>query len=676
MIQGLVASVNTKSSIKVDKINLYVSDVSSTGVAMNPSNDIENVRLYINGVLVDSTSNYNTAGYYEIGAYRDLMAGANTLEVRFDTRSTATVNNALTFSLTPASFVFGSNSTYNVSQNNVLLSDFNGSANGARLIIKNAGVDNISLVDSATNLTRVKESADFGAIKFGIRPSNVRDLVLNGFRLNIASFGGVNGATNSNFVTDATVVVDGRDVQTVSFSQWLSATFNSLGIIISKSSQKDIYVRVKTTSTHPDAAVNDVMYSVSSFDLQDINGNTINTINNVATSAYMLAGRMLDVAPAITINCNVQSVGVVGSVTTNASGTTVASYKFTSNYGASSLRELAIANVTSAGAAVSPTTTLISSYNANALLPNFDNSADGTTLMAYINGDLLGTATILNGIAYIRNINGGIGYTIPANGSVTVVVKAVASNTATNGVLMLRVIDPNLNTTALLDGSAQTLISAINSNSAVAGTCSTATANAAYIRKSNVTVAVNASSSVIRPILNVGDEVYATRLTADSANSVIVKKLSFNVSSTVGTTPTASNFAIKVSGVRYINWVDASCNYSSTIVAWVQSANTVVCEFIGSNIDGISIPAGSTVPFSLVVDSAAINIAAAGSISFNMSQQSNVGNAGTYAATSALLPNSFVWSDSSVVGHSLTTMDWYTDKSLTIDSFSQTYYRN
>lgn len=540
MIQGLVASVNTKSSIKVDKIKLWTTDTNSASGSVNPANDIENVRLYINGILVDSTSTVaGSAGayYYEIGAYRDLNAGANTVEVRFDTKSSATVGNTITFNLDPSSFVYGSNATYNVSQNNVLLADFNGSANGARLIIKNPGIDNISLTDSATNLTRVKESADFGAIQFGVRPSNVRDIVLNGFKLNIVSIGG--SSTNSNYVTDATVVVDGKEVQTVSFSQGMSATFNSLGIIISRSSQKDIYVKVKTTSTHPDGSTNDVQYSVSSFDIQDINGNSINTVNGVATSAYVLAGRALDVAPAITINCNVQSVGVVGSVTTNASGTTVASYKFTSNYGSSSLRELAIANVTAAGAAVSPTTTLVSSYNsttvANGTNANFTNSADGTTLVAYVNGELLGSATILNGIAYIRNINGGIGYTIPTNGSITVTIKAIASSSATNGTLMLRVIDPNLNTTALLEGSAQTLISAVNSNSTVAGTCSTATAQAAYIRKSSVTVAVNASSSTIRPVLNVGDEVYTARLTADSANSIIVKKLTFNVNAVSAT---------------------------------------------------------------------------------------------------------------------------------------------
>jgi hypothetical protein len=76
------------------------------------------------------------------------------------------------------------------------------------------------------------------------------------------------------------------------------------------------------------------------------------------------------------------------------------------------------------------------------------------------------------------------------------------------------------------------------------------------------------------------------------------------------------------------------------------------------------------------VDNAAITIAAAGSVSVNMSQQSTVGTAAAYSTTAAITPNSIVWSDQSVVGHSLTTADWYTDKSLTIDSYSQTYYRN
>lgn len=675
LVQGLVATINTKSSIKVDKIKLYVSDVNPLNVSVDAQNDIENVRMYINGVLVDSLS--NTMGaigaqYYEIWAYRDLNGGANTVEIRFDTKSTATAGNTIKFRLDPSSFVYSSNAVYNVSQNNVLLSDFNGSADGARLIIKNAWVDNISLTDSSTNLTRVKESLDFSAIQFWIRPNNVRDIVLNGFKLNIDSFSNVNNATNSNFVTDATVVVDGREIQTVSFSQWLSATFNSLGIIIPRNSvNKNIYVRVKTTSTHPDAGINDVRYSVSTFDLQDINWNSINTIGNTTATAFLLQGRPLDVAPAISIVCNAISVGNVGAVTTNASGTIVASYKFTSNYGASAIRELAIANVTSAGAAQS-NQTLVNSYDVNALLPNFDNSADGTLLMAYIDGDKLGETTILNGIAYITNINGGIWYTIPSNSSKTIVIRAVASNSSSNGVLTLRVIDPNGTNTSFLNGSAQTLISAVNSNSNVIGACTNATADSAFIRRSNLIVGFNPSSSNnIGSSIADGVSVFTTKLTADIANDIVVKKLVFNVNyNNMSVIPSTTNFSLKPSnGNKYTN-TEALCNYDDT-------TKLITCEFLGSYQEWLTISAWSTKSLDLIVNGSinvSSNTASKASIAFSLSQKSSNGNSYPYA--SVPMPTSIIWSDQSVIGHSLTTADWYTDKSLVINTVSQNYYQN
>lgn len=660
MIQGLVASVTTKSAIRVDKIKVWAADSTVTGAAVNPATDIENIRLYLNGVLVDNTSSISydsTAAkyYYEIGAYRDLNGGANTVEVRFDTKSTATVGNTVTFSLNPSSFVYGSNAVYNTSENNVLISDFNGSADGARLIIKNPGVDNISLTDSATNLTRVKESADFSAIQFGVRPSNVRDIILNGFRLNINSFSGVAGAANSNFVTDATVVVDGVAVQTVSFSQGLSATFNSLGIVIPRSSQKDIKVLVKTTQQHPDGSTNDVQYSVSNFDIQDVNGNTIATVNGVSTSTYSLLGRALDVAASINVTCKLTD-SRQGVVTSNLSGTDVATFNFKSDYGAASLRELTIANVTDAGATVSSDSTLVGYYS-TARSTYYDDSANGTTLIAYVNGTKIGEATLINGIAYIRNIADGVGYTIPSNGSINVVIKAVSNSTLTNGRIRLRAISPNLSNTSFLEGSAQTLISAINSNSTVGWSCTSATSSAMYIRKTILTVANTART--ITTSVAPGSEIYSTNITADAAGDAVVKTIRFNVSMNAWfVAPTSADFALEYAGRIYDNSTETTCTYAS---------NSVTCTFIGTYDDGVTINAGTSANFKLRASSAGAGIqtvstATNAQLTVNMSRLSSDGNA--YVAASVPTPTSLVWSDQSAQGHSLTTADWYTDASL------------
>lgn len=108
IVFGLQANVNVKSAVNVDKVRVYVQDDNGTTLSYNPTMDIENVRLFVNGVLVDTTSTVNCAGvtynagtpfavtpasllaptacYYEFNYYNQLNAGANAMEVRFDTK--------------------------------------------------------------------------------------------------------------------------------------------------------------------------------------------------------------------------------------------------------------------------------------------------------------------------------------------------------------------------------------------------------------------------------------------------------------------------------------------------------------------------------------------------------------------------------------------------------------
>ena len=191
-IFGSNTNVNVKSAINVDKVRVYVQDDNNV-TSYNPTTDIENARLFVNGILVDTISTPvcavstfpaplypATNCYYEFNYYNQLNAGANAMEVRFDTKSTATQGHRISFLINPSSIAFGGNAEYVTTQNTVNAVDINGTSQGTDLIITNPSVDNISRTDNYINgQTIVVASNDSTVMKFAVRANNVRDLYLN-----------------------------------------------------------------------------------------------------------------------------------------------------------------------------------------------------------------------------------------------------------------------------------------------------------------------------------------------------------------------------------------------------------------------------------------------------------------------------------------------------------------
>ena len=235
------------------------------------------------------------------------------------------------------------------------------------------------------------------------------------------------------------IYVDGVLVQTQSFANTTSVSFNSLGIMIPKGSQKEVTIKVMTYLGHPFSivgAAGDVKYTVSMFDLDDINGNAI------ATSAT-LVGANLDVAPGIVVQCNtinpIQSTIIPASTTTSVP---VANFEFRAQYGAAVMPELAIANLTPAGSLITNDATLVASYNPSALLPNFDNSSDGMILEVYNGTTMVGQGQLINGIAYVIF---STPVSLPTNTSSVLQIKARSNNPITNigdRLLRLHVVAP------------------------------------------------------------------------------------------------------------------------------------------------------------------------------------------------------------------------------------------
>jgi hypothetical protein len=491
LVFGLRANVNTKSAIRVEKIKAYINDKTSTGAYVDPMRSAENFRLYVNNVMVDSTSVVSCPTTIIAGGclvtfnyYGDLNAGSNSLEIRFDTKSNATAGDRISFKLDNTSIAYVGNAEYVSTQNDVLLADFNGVAQGVEMIITNPSLDNVSRTDGfADGKVMIRESSDFQAIKFAVRANNVRDLVLNGFKTNLMFNP---STTNTNYVTDVMAYVDGVLVSTQSFNNGTVATFNSLGIVIPKGSQKEVTLKVTTTSTHPTAMTTsgDVQYTVSAFDLDDTNGNSV-------VNGTMLTGAKIDVAGSVTVECNNTNAIVTSIVALTSDPVRVASFEFRAKNGNAVIQEISLANVSGSVTSV-PTT-----YDPNNLAGlGYDESANGIMLDLYVGSTKVGEAQLVGAIAYAINLNGGAGIVLPNNTSVVVDVKA-RGNTSTNSltkILRLGVV-PSVGY-SVLGGTAQTMVAAQNSSaSATLNSCGTV-ANTQLVRNSKLTLTAVTSPTV------------------------------------------------------------------------------------------------------------------------------------------------------------------------------------
>jgi len=481
------------------------------------------------------------------------------------------------------------------------------------LIIINPAVDNISLTDNFSNVapytTMVRESSDFTAMKFSVRANNVRDLYLNGFTITphfdspdatqaIATPGvttvaaALNANNSTSFVGDVMVYVDGALVQTLSLpaAAASSVTFNSLGIMIPKGGQKEVVVKVRTYTNHFSDGLNtaathwDVQYVASVFDIDDSNGNAISTINGSAANIVRVNGHALDVAPGIVVQCNninpIQSTIIPASTTTSV---TVANFEFRSQYGVSLISELAIANVTAAGALVTPTATLVGTYNPSALTPNFDGSADGMILEVYNGATMVGQGQLINAIAYITFTTP---VNLPINTSTVLTIKAKSANPITNigtRSLMLRLVDPNVPVTSFVGGTAQTQVSASGSTANVTAACTNQTANAHQVRATKISFAdvVNPNQTTINSLVGVlgtSQTVFKTKITADAAGSAKFYSINFKLDGKLAAAAlaagTISNFKLRVNGTL-MSATDMLCT------ATYGAPTTVECHFIG-----------------------------------------------------------------------------------------------
>ena len=277
----LLANVRADEAITADGINLLYSDVYAN------TNQFENVRVYINGALLDSfdPSATSTFANQSIDSTLNLNKGDNEIKVMAKAKTNASPS--ATFQVKLDSNIFSSpsnkNPQYVVSTNAVPAGSIAGSATGGIFTVQGAALTTVISDGYANNKPIVKGSTDVSLGKFTVKATNDTAKVTS------ISFGpnvGAATATLDSSISDMKLYVDGVAVgNTVDFGS-TGANFSSLNFDIVKDSTKSIELKGSFDSS---AVANSNFKTVMTINAQDSRGSSISGGNTATTTNFVIA---------------------------------------------------------------------------------------------------------------------------------------------------------------------------------------------------------------------------------------------------------------------------------------------------------------------------------------------------------------------------------------------------
>lgn len=666
-IQVLKANFNAKAAMSVKKIKVFAKQNGTTACnTWTATTDIERVRLYVNGFYVDEdvTPIYNAtemACEYEFSFFGQLNAGPNQFDVRIDTQKNATLNNFYSFKLNSNSVARGSNAEYVSNGDSVAASDVNGSADGSIFYIKAPGIDNVSIANPANPQTEVL-NADMTAVKFNIRANNVRDLILNGFKLNMT-----NPGTNPGYVGSAMLYVGDTLVATEDFANTTSVTFNSTNILVPKAGSTQVTVKVKTYNGVPTASTtNDLQFSINNWDIIDTNGNTI-------SYSTTLNGNPIDVKGGLNVDGNLSN-NVQSSILPDSVSDfiRVGSFTLRTDYDTAVVREVALANLGSTFASTMVNgATLACGGTAPAYTTpctNLSTTADGMTVELRNGTTVLGWGQLVNGVAYIVF---STPVEISSSLSKTFDVYVKGNNTITNASETNKIVKLGLleagQTVSIAGGTAQTLITPVNSTVAVTSTFNNIILNGHYVRDTKLSVA-GTNATLPLNINTPSQTLFKTNFVADAAGEAYINSFEIAYSSNF-TVTSLTLLKLKVDGVE-INASDISI---------VASGSNVTVTFVGSYANGYTLSPGShEIQLLGQVNAGALSSSSTENITFYIPERASSASCATVGLPGAWTLGStasIIWSDGAHSTYSTlaTTADWFNDCG--VEELQSNYYK-
>jgi hypothetical protein len=667
-IQVLKANFNAKTAMNVEKFRVYTKfNGSNTCITANADADIERARLYINGYYIDEdpTASISANGCeYEFAFYGQLNAGANEIDVRIDTQKNASITGSYQFSVLPESIYFGSNAEYVSNGDTVQLADINGSAVGSIMYIKKAAVDSVALANPANPQTEVL-NGDMKAIEFNLRASNVSDLFVNGFKLNLVAPG-----TNPGYVGSAQLWVNGQIVETEDFSNSQAVTFNSLGVLVPKGSSTKFTVMVKTYDNHPNAATTtpwDAQYSVNNWDIVDTKGNTV-------SYGATLNGNLIDVKGSVNVDGNLSNSVATSIIPDSVTDyVKVGAFTLRTDYNNAMVREIAMVNLSGAftGTTVNGSGLGCSGSHPAYTTPctNASSAADGMMVQLRNGTTVLGEGQLINGVAYVIF---STPVEISSSVSKTMDVFVKGNNTITNASETNKVIKLGLLNTNQTVGSAgattQTLVTPVNSTVAISSTFNNIILNAHYVRDTKFVVA---GTNVTAP-LNVNtpsQTLFKTDFVVDNAGEAYLHGFEVAYS---------SNFSLTTGGLSALKLKIDGVEVNASDVAFTTGASIIV-TLSGSYTNGFTLSPGThNIEVLGTVNAGALSSSSTENITFYIPEratQASCGTIGTAASWTLGTNASIVRSDGAHSTYSdlATTADWFNDCG--IETLQSNYYK-
>jgi len=571
----LLANLRADEAITADGLNVVYASTNSS------STQFENVRVYLNGMLLDSFDPTVAAGTTKaIDSTLTLNKGDNEVKIMAKAITTAVAGSDIKFSLAGTSLFTSMNPEYVTSGNSV--SDTpGGSATGAVFTVQGATLTTVRNDGYAAAKTIVRGVVDASIGKFSVQATN------DDVKVTSVSFSKL-GTTNDTSISDAKLYVDGVQVGNTTDYGSSGVTFSSLNFTIAKDATKSFEIKMTVDSGADGAGTNGIS-GLLTINATDSRGTAISSGNtaNSTTFAISTGGTLL-----VELGGNTPAAGMLASKSAEQE---IAQYKFTAIDDSASITELNFINQASGESAGTATS------SADARIAAFKLYDGATLLSSFVPVNGAGKFTITDGVL------------VPANGNKTLTVKVVLNDivndsTATNKdvALYLSTVDFKSSAGTLTDNQAEGDL-----------------ANSFRVRKTVPTVALLALPTTV---LTAGDQVVSKfTVTADANGDVTLGKVVLTWASS--TNATILGLASSTGGVKV--------NGTTKLVASVvdNGANTLTLNF--SDLSSEVISAGTSKTFEVL---ATLGVSGSGteSITTKIVEDASYATDGT---------GSFVWSD-------------------------------
>lgn len=491
---ALLANIRADQAINAEGLKVYVLE--------NDAESFENVRVYVNNILVDSFDPADGTSTQDIDSSISLNAGDNEVKVTVDTTSDASSTATFKVKLDAADtgLVDGLLIDPEYSNGNtVAADDIDGSATGAVLTIAGATASAVR-TDGYGDKTTVQGSA----ISLGKFTVKAFDDEVTITKIVVASTTDNDLPTSS--IDDVKILVDGSQVGATKSFTSTGASFSPLTVKIAKNATRVIEVLAST-----DTAATGTLKVALSFTAKDSNGDAV-TINPVSTVAFTVTDEG-------TLTIAKDGNSAASAILASKAGVeqAVASFKLTATDDSANVTSLTVTNASTTDVRIAS----LKLYNSKGVLLDEANPFSGTTEFTIDSNALV----------------------VAADASEVVTVKAVLNNitndaSSTDKLLQLKVTEVEFKAS---NGS-KTVLADTDSPA----TIGTVTANAFYIRKTVPTIAL---MTLPNTALSNGKQVISKfTVTADSNADVKVSKLVVKIATTGSTTLASTTNAVKING--------------------------------------------------------------------------------------------------------------------------------